>query len=382
MCNWKFAAVVTAGMFGVATPALAGVAGVMNVTVTPLQINTTYSVIGPPPLNSVVGYQVNINNGGKNTSNKVSFRAELEITDAAELATFDFDSAEGRFCAKTTTAPPARLQIECPIGDLKSGQVVPTFYIFFKTPRKILNGIADSQVPIFTDFVNLYHQVLYAEGKNGPKSKPANGFTPLTAAPQVALGTANPELVRSVVLASGGTFFTGNGGVAAVGDPHATKSVVPTLAAHTTVEIAESGVACSGNVFTCYTSQITVPGTFAASPYLTIGLSQRIENIRFLPCAGSHYAYRSYSTYTTTPSTCTSTTRIPIEQIEVFYEPDAPAPQTPLLVPLCSLPSPFVPPTDRPCIAARTVVKDYPGGPKVRYEWTLISFKNGRYAIK
>lgn len=399
MNRFNSAVVFAAALLGAATSALGGVAGTITTVATPLSAspnpadlpNATYSDPARG-LQSIVGYKVDIANGGRNTSNAVRFTAVAEVTDhPAELAVFD--SAEGATC---TTTNPASTAIACAIGTLRAGQVVPTFYVFFKTPAKVINGIADEAGQ---DSVRLSYQTFYAEGGRGHKSKPKNGFTPLTDAVPVVLGTPDPTLVRSIVLARGGTFFTGNIGEADTGDQHATKTVVPALTTHTTVqilEIPELGTVtapCTANVFTCYTSQINIPGNFNAPPYLTIRLSQAIENIQFLPCKKKRYGHHGHHGHDdhddhggyakSSTSSCTPTTRVPIEQVSIFYVPDLPADQTPLPVGLCVLPEPFMPPLDRPCISTRTVVKVPPvTGPTVRYEWIFISFKNGTLRIR
>ena len=84
----KSIGIFAACSLGVAATAHAGVSGSISVTVAPIQANATYSSAGPPALNSVVGYQVDVKNTGKNTSNNVVFHAAVGITDAAETVTF------------------------------------------------------------------------------------------------------------------------------------------------------------------------------------------------------------------------------------------------------------------------------------------------------
>jgi hypothetical protein len=388
----KSAMVFAAAMLGVVTSALGGVAGSISVTVVPI-LNpaiATYTDVATG-FNGTVGYQVAIKNVGNNTNNSVRFTAQTYVTDSAELATYDFDSAEGVTC--TANKGPTAIAVDCPIGTLSSGQSFPTFYVFFKSPVFVSNGTADGANQ---DFVTFNHQVFYAEGGNGPKSTPKNGFTTLTAAPSVVLGTPDPTLVRSVVLASGGAFFTGNQGIANAStlDIHATKSVVPPLTVHTTAEILETAVSgsvtspCTTNVFTCFTSQITIPGSFDTAPYLTTRITQAIQNIRkqtmtvTVPCShddDDRYRTSSTSRYSY-PRTCTKTTTqlVPIDQIVVKYLSDA-AGSVEQTVGLC-VPLAGPPPVGVPCTTNRTVVNDLLGKP-IRYEWTFISFQNGRLAI-
>lgn len=370
-------------------PAYAGVAGTMSVGVKPI-LDPAVATYGDPAtgFQGTVGYQVDIQSVGKNTSNNVRFTAQAYVTDAAEFATFDFVSSEGIGC--TATKGPVFINLDCAIGTLTSGQVVPTFYLFFKSPVFVANGTADDAG---TDAVNFNYQVFYAEGGNGPKSTPKNGFTTLAAATPVVLGTRNPQLVRSVVLATGGTFFTGNQGIAVPTDEHATKSMVPPLTAHTTAEIIETGLDCSStSVFTCYTSKITIPGSFPVAPYLTNRITQAIQNIRTqtitvtVPCRyddHDKYGTRSKSRYSY-PKTCAKTTTrlVPIEQVVVSYLADTTAANPNPVEQIVGLCSPLAgpPPVGVPCITDRTVVNDALGKP-IRYEWTFLSFQNGLLKI-
>jgi hypothetical protein len=365
--------------WAVLATAHAGVSGTISVTVAPIEPNATYSSVGPPALNSVVGYQVDVKNTGKNTNNNVVFHAAVGITDAAETVTFS--SAEGLVC---NSEPPltnnaTQIGIACSIDTLSAGQSAPTFFIFFNTPQQVLNGTADGPG---TDFVNLAYQVTFAEGKHGPKSKPANGFTTPALASPIVLGTANPQLVRSVVLASGGTFFTGNGGVAAIGDEHATKTVVPPLTSHTTVDIAETPIAgsatapCTANVFVCYISQITIPGNFGG-PFLTVRLSQRIENFQKIKTCVDNKTWRHHDDC---EPDCTLEP-VPIEKVVVFYVPDGSATEVIPTLDLQVAPATCTPDGDTPCLTAREVIRDAQGKP-IRYEWTLISRHNGSWGMR
>lgn len=376
------------------TPAFGGVAGTIKVLVTPIspsgiandpEPNATYT---DPATNfkGNIGYRVDIKNEGKNTSNDVRFRAETYVTDPAELGTYAFDSSSGAVCSPTANPPPGRIQIQCNLGTLRSGQVVPTFYVFFKTPQKVINGNFDGPG---TDFVNLFHEVLYAEGRNGPNSNPQNGFTPLTQAlPDFVLGTLDPKLVRSVVLTSGGSFATGNNGVAnntpltdPLSDQFAVKSVVPPLngAAFTTLQIEESSANCSPispNIKTCYGASFTIPGTFA---FLTNTFSMAIENVKYVWVCPSVTAAPKMMKATLVPVTYNCRYQpAPIERIQFVYVPDGSA--NTFAVNACAqagVPNPPVNGQDVPCINARTVVKDANNKP-IRYEWAFISVKNGR----
>lgn len=390
MRTLKSTALIAAALAALAAPAFAGVEGSISVAVKPILDPAVATYTDPATgFQGTVGYQVDLQSAGKNTSNSVRFTAQANVTDAAEFGTFEFVSSEGLNCS--ATRGPVFINLDCAIGTLTSGQVVPTFYLFFKSPVFVPNGTADDAG---TDAVNFNYQVFYAEGGNGPKSTPKNGFTTLTAATPVVLGTRNPQVVRSVVLATGGTFFTGDQGIAVPTDEHATKSVVPALTAHTTAEIIETGLACSSpNVVTCYTSKITIPGSFPVAPYLTSRITQAIQNIRTqtvtvtVPCYydddDDKYRTSSTSSYSY-PKTCTKTTtqRVPIEQVVVTYLADVTAANPNPMEQVVGLCSPLAgpPPVGVPCITNRTVVNDALGNP-IRYEWTFISFQNGLLKI-
>jgi hypothetical protein len=384
-------AAFASAMIGCAASAIGGVADTIDVVVTPIAPgnvsppNATYT----DPItqfNGSVGYQVNITNQGKNTSNNVVFRAEAYVNDPYELATFEFKSADGAVCSPTAVPPPGRIQIQCNLGTLRSGQVVPTFYVFFKTPQKVVNGQFDSEG---TDLVNLFYEVLYAEQKNGPNSTPSNGFTPLLQAlPEFVLGTPDPTLVRSVVLRTGGSFATGNNGVASLSDQFAVKSIVPPLngAAYTTVQIQESGAACnpaSPNVKTCYRADFNIPGTFA---HLKHTLSMAIQNVKTIWVCPSYSATPKAKNSMLVPVTFFCRLELaPIGAISFDYVPDGST--SPVPVPDCALKdvpnTPLVGDPYVPCINVdgRKVVKDALNKP-IRYEWTFLGVKNGPIYIR
>ncbi len=276
----KFAPLFVAATLGsiIATSAFAG-AGVITTVVTPLQANVTYSVAGetsPPALVTYVGFTVSIANGGGNTINNVRFTGTAPVTDTAETAAFS--SAEGATC--TTTIGQAGIEvIQCTIGQLRAGQSFPTFAVFFKAPVKITNGTADSAGQ---DQVAFSGTTFYAEGTGGePGSIPDNSTNEWVAG-LVTLGTSNPTLVKSAVPKSGGTLFTGDGGVATVADKWTTSVKVPATASFTTAEISEAlgdgaYASCSADYLICVTSDLTIPGTFG---YLEITLRRDASTIK------------------------------------------------------------------------------------------------------
>ena len=271
-----------AGMFGVATSAMGG-AGVMTTVVTPLSSAITYSTNATtsparPALVTFVGYTVTITNAGNNTSNNVRFTGRTAVTDTAEKATFS--SAEGASCT-----PSADLtSVECTFGQLRSGESVPTFALFFKAPVKVVNGASDG---VDQDFVKFSGTTFYAEGPAGPNSPPQNSAVPWPSV-TVTLGTFNPAQVKSAMPKSGGTFFTGEGALTTSTDPFAISVAVPPAPAYSTVELLESDVSgdvsCRslGHFFKCYQSAITIPNVDFSntSSYLTIVARVDASNIK------------------------------------------------------------------------------------------------------
>jgi hypothetical protein len=234
-------------------------AGEMSTVVTPLSANVTYSIGGattPPRLDTFVGYTVSITNSGGNTINNIRFTGTTSVTDAAETATFD--SVEGGSC----TFSADRKSIDCVIGQVRAGQSAPAFAVFFKAPVKVVNGSFDVNGQ---DFVNFSGTTFYGEGTGGePQSTPTNS-TELWSTAAVALGTNNPQLVKSVVPKAGGNFFTGNGAVATAADTWTTSVKVPATGAYTTALIAETTGAppLAPDLLDLSATTLAIPGQFA-----------------------------------------------------------------------------------------------------------------------
>ncbi len=201
-----------------------------------------------------------------------------------------------------------------------------------------------------TDCVAFQGRTLYAEGTGGPNSTPDNSIAewgPVF----VPLGTDNPNFVESAVQKAGGTLFTGKGALTTLADPFSTTVIVPAGTSFTTAQIVEaSTTTLCGVLTTCFTSAITVPGTF--SPYLVVVLRLDVAVIPNDTKIGS---------------------------ILVSYDG--------LVIGDCA--SPTTPRTDGiPCIAAR---KAYPKNSKNGktfavelegdFEWTLINTRNGSVKI-
>jgi hypothetical protein len=339
-----------------ALPALHGLAhagaGVLVTEVTPLSPAVTYSTLATaaparPALDTYVGYRVRIVNEGGNTINNVRFVGASTVTDAQELA--PVSSVEG---AAGCQVGADQISLSCHIGQLKGGERAPDFVVFFKAPVKdAVSPTPDGQAGACasTDCVSFSGVTYYAEGTGGlENSTPQNSAQSWSSS--VTLGTFNPALVKSAVQKSGGRLFTGSGGLSLGTDRFATTVVVPSGATSTTAEIAEASEPVCSVLTECFSSVITVPGSF--DPYLTIILRLDVAAIP----KGTK-----------------------IESVTVQYEG--------LDVGLCA--SPTSPRSDGlPCIAAR---RAYPGNSKQGsafpielendFEWTLINTRNGSYKI-
>lgn len=327
-------------------------AGVLTTEVTPLSPSVTYSSLASvsparPALDTYVGYLVRIGNAGGNTINNVRFAGATTVTDAQERALFaSIEGGAGCQIGADQTS------ISCDFGQLRSGEAVPAFVVFFKAPVKdTASPIPDGQTGACssTDCVTFSGTTYYAEGTGGlDNSTPQNSTVNWSSS--VTLGTFNPALVKSAVQKSGGRLFTGSGGLSVGNDRFATTVVVPAGAASTSAEIAESPEAVCSVLAECFSAVITIPGSF--SPYLTIIV--RVD-----------------------ASAIPKGTKI--ESVTVQYEGGD--------VGLCA--SPTTPRSDGlPCIAAR---RAYPGNSKQGtlfpvelendFEWTLINTRNGSYKI-
>jgi hypothetical protein len=302
---------------------------------------------------------VDIANAGGNTINNIRFTATARTTDVDERLTLL--SVEGATCTATAAAPNL-LNIECSIGQLRSGQSREPFAILLRAPIKdsaspIPDGVAGSCAT--TDCVAFSGVSFYAEGTGGSNSVPQNSTRVWASAP-VTLGTFTPTLLKSAVTRNGGTLFTGRAGVTTADDRFTTRVTIPSALTYTTALIQEqtSGVSTcqdNRNFNECWTADITIPGTFSPTP-LSIVLRQDAKTI----LGGAK-----------------------IDSVQIFYRatPTSAAEQ----VGNCATGP--VPRSDGlPCIAGRTFYrnKNVPGWTTELdgdFEWRLISLKNGSYTV-
>lgn len=235
-------------------------------TVERLQPSVTYADPGAtPPLATFVGYRVTIANTGRGAIDNIRFTGATSVTDPGESA--PVASVDGATC---TISGPA---IECTLGRLKGGQAFPSFVVFVDAPARrtgstLPNGVDGSCAT--TDCVAFAGKTLRASDDDHHRRAPADRATPWGPV-YVALADRNPNSVSTAVPRTGGTVYTGQGGTTSSTDPLSTTVVVPPGTTYTTAQIVEaSTTTLCGVLSTCFTSDLTVPGTF--SPYLQVVL--------------------------------------------------------------------------------------------------------------
>jgi hypothetical protein len=349
MKHFKSALLLVAATLGSSTAGFVGAAEITTV-VTPLTDNVTYSTNATssparPALTAYVGYLVKISNTGFHAIDNVRFTGATSVTYAHERATFS--SVDG-----ISTCQTGPTSVDCTIGPLHAGESFPTFAVFFKAPVKSVAAPASDNVA----FSGITY---YAERTGGPHLVAQNLMAPWTAG-SVLLGTLNPALISTAVPSSGGTFFTGDGGLSVPASPFTTTAVVPAASTYTTAEITVAPLSPTencNNFSICYGTQITIPGTFV--PYLRFVLRVDSSNIKH---------------------------ETNIHSVILLYAADPSIPGS--FVPVGDCASPTTPSGNvgQPCIAVRKYYKNRstPGWtPELDhdFEWTILNTRNGGYKI-
>lgn len=199
-----------------------------------------------------------LENTGNATLTRVRFVATIEVRDESGGVLTDTDARFNRSsaygCVSTNTAGTA---IECAIGSLApkpAPQALP-FSLIFDSPTVPATG------PL-PKFLVLKWQAVFDQGSVPGNSNGASGERAITLAP------IDPNSVASEVPAGLDlTLFTGTG-VATSADNWVTQVVVPGNGSGTSkAAISETVVAggCAGNLTTCSTSQLSIPGTFSTT---------------------------------------------------------------------------------------------------------------------
>jgi len=238
----------------VPTVVLAG-AGVVNTSVETLTQNVTYSRAATskaPALTTYIAYKVSVGSDATNTNtiNNVRFTGAATATDGDEKPVFV--SADGATCVTTNADKTA---IECSFGQLRAGQTVPPFIVFFRAPIKdpvspIPDGDNSSPPVCSGDCVQFAGITYYAEGTGGPNSPPQNSTVIWAATTKVALGTANPTRVKTGMQKAGGLLYTGDGAPTS-SDTFATSLSVPVLPTGNSFGYVELGESLPGQTNPC-----------------------------------------------------------------------------------------------------------------------------------
>lgn len=226
-----------------------------TVTATPASV-TRSRPDATPPVTSFAAYRVTITNDNRNVVNHVYFVGAATVIGSSDKATFA--ESIGAAC---TPLNAARTQIKCPIGQLRGRGGSASFTVLFKAPA---NGqkIAFAWKGVFAEGLK--------DNEHAAHPDTTAGIT-LT-----LLQAPNPNEVKTFVPSGGATVFTGTSNIANPLDPATTTVTVPKAAS---AEIVESinPQSCAADLLVCFTSDLTIPGTFAN---LVIKLRRDASTIR------------------------------------------------------------------------------------------------------
>lgn len=263
--NNNLKSLVAGALLGAVSSAIGADPNVVS-TVTAVPPVVTYSRPDEsPPLTTYIAYEISIVNQSTNTLNNVRAVGMTTVSGATESA--PFVAAIGMGCATTNLEGTA---IECSVGQLRGGGDSRSFVVIFKAPSQ---GAS-------VDFAWTHY---YSEGSNdnGAHVDTNSGTTSTT------LGTPIATELKTYVPPNGGTFYTGATGVATPLDPWTTTVFVPVYSKAEVIESpAVPGCPQAGNLLTCETSTLTIPGSFANLVILfrrdasTIAKSAKISSAR------------------------------------------------------------------------------------------------------
>ncbi len=272
--GWRLAAAAVLGcsMLLGATAARAEAASAIVVTTAVLATPITYSrPAATPALPTWAAWKVTVANNGGNVVNHITFTGATTVLTPGEAA--PFLTAEGLNGASVscTTTNPAQTAVSCALGTLRSRGDAVSFVLIFKGPVAVA-------APLPADRIDFAWKVTYGEAVNDNTGASRQDTQTGLAAP-VALGTPLATKVQSTVPRTGGTFFTGNTGVATATDPWTTTVAVPGRLTYTTALIEEfiDANSCSADLLTCNLTSLTIPGSFA---FLEITLRRDITTIK------------------------------------------------------------------------------------------------------
>ncbi len=328
----------------------------VDVTVTERPDSVSVSRTG---LATYLAYDVVISNKSTNTINNARFGGKFTVP--AGLANpLLVASATGPSCqAISTPAAPDFWDFECAIGQLRgvtNPASISAFRLVFKSPSgSALAGDGD---------LTLDWKAYTGEG-SGDSGGAAHldSFSGVAVTQIVTTSSeAIKKEVKSFVLSTGGSFFTGNGQVATPDDPWITRVDVPATSTGTTAEVKEyggpGGVECTGSVtLPCFESVLTIPDTLLGYLYITL--------------------WRDASTIAP---------RAKIGDAQIFYDHDGgsfPSTTEPFLLGACTS---LLPTAGVPCIESRyaypkngTPKAPVPAGAEGDWRFIIKALDNGRY---
>ncbi len=266
------AALLGGGLLLGAAAARAEAASAIVVTTSVLATPVTYSrPAATPPLPTWAAWKVTVANNGKNVVNHITFTGATTVLTPGETAPFLMAEGLGGASVNCTATNLPQTAVNCDLGTLRSGGDAVSFVLIFKGPVAVA-------APLPADRIDFAWQASYAEAlSDNPGASRQDTQSGL--APPTALGTPLVTQVQSTVPRAGGTFFTGNTGVATAADPWTTTVNVPARLAYTTAMILEAPAlnSCAPDLLTCNASTLTIPGNFS---HLTITLRRDASTIK------------------------------------------------------------------------------------------------------
>lgn len=305
----KSAVVFVAAMLGAVASAVGGVGNAFTFatpTMTAVSDRVTYATT-TPALVTYVGYDVgNVANNVlvTNSSGATANHFILKFTAAVvkqnglpsqeTLTGFSITSAIdlSSICSFDTSAAANPLTVTCNVQQLKNGDKFPAFTVFYLAPSNVDSpaGCAGTAPPLTAcNTVKTKVDLIYAEGTNDvptglPNSTQTSGVQQL-----VALGTTNPNFVKSA-LPRGvpATIFTGSGvpkaGLAGEFKEFTESATLPAIVntyryGQASIKVGEDNSGdgqCTnlGNFKTCplYETSIVDPSTLTTIQFLTAPL--------------------------------------------------------------------------------------------------------------
>ena len=170
-------------------------------------------------------------------------------------------------CSPTNASKTA---LVCPIGDLRGKGGAATFFVVVRAPVAGASPDPDEDRIIFD------WKAFYGEGSGD--SGGASHIDTQEGTAETLLATRSTTQVTSFVPSTGGSFFTGQTGIATSVDQWTTTVNVPKAAVATVKEVQDVQ-SCSPDLLICVLSNVTIPGTFG-QPFLIVTLRRDASSIK------------------------------------------------------------------------------------------------------